>query len=522
MKQIILPVAFLLSVTSLFAQWSTNGSNTYSTNSSNNIGIGTGNSVTSPFKLEVVGSGQLIRNTTSTGYTTLRLYNNLNSAMNALEIDYAGSGFGSSTLLSGGITGEAGSIATNGAFPLMFGTSNVARMTILANGSIGIGTNNPNYKLEVAGNVVNSTPSNGYIGLTGDLPGYSNNVYPTLKTSYTNLYFSANGKYSAYIGGTDAVFGLNDAAATAKVLLNSNGNSYLNGGKLGIGIATPLEKLHVEGNIYIGTNQMQFLSSNGGNNRIHSATTGSWTFKSRFDDMVLDAGESAGNERKIFFRTAGSDRMMINSDGNVGLGTITPQEKLHVEGNVYIGTNQMQFLSSNGGNNRIHSATTGSWTFKSRFDDMVLDAGESAGNERKIFFKTAGSDRMIINSDGNIGIGTTSPDQKLTVKGIVHTQEVRVDLTGAVTPDYVFEPDYNLTSLSEIETYVKENKHLPEVPSAKQMEEEGLNLKEMNLLLLKKVEELTLYVIDLKNENIEQQKKLSNQQQQIDTILKKN
>jgi hypothetical protein len=65
-------------------------------------------------------------------------------------------------------------------------------------------------------------------------------------------------------------------------------------------------------------------------------------------------------------------------------------------------------------------------------------------------------------------------------------------------PDYVFEKDYDLLSLSELETYITQNKHLPEVPSAKEMEAEGLNLKEMNLLLLKKVEELTLHLIEMK------------------------
>jgi hypothetical protein len=104
---------------------------------------------------------------------------------------------------------------------------------------------------------------------------------------------------------------------------------------------------------------------------------------------------------------------------------------------------------------------------------------------------------------GALGIGTTTPDEALTVKGKIHTNEVRVDLNSPIEqgPDYVFEPTYNLLPLSEVESYIKANKHLPEVPSAKQMEEEGLNLKEMNLLLLKKVEELTLYVIELKNEN---------------------
>jgi hypothetical protein len=113
---------------------------------------------------------------------------------------------------------------------------------------------------------------------------------------------------------------------------------------------------------------------------------------------------------------------------------------------------------------------------------------------------------MAIKGNGNVGIGTTNPDQKLTVKGIIHTEEVRVDMT-VPGPDYVFESTYNLLPLSEVESYIKANKHLPEVPSAKQMEEEGLNLKEMNLLLLKKVEELTLHLIE--------------QQKQIDKLERK-
>jgi len=118
--------------------------------------------------------------------------------------------------------------------------------------------------------------------------------------------------------------------------------------------------------------------------------------------------------------------------------------------------------------------------------------------------------KNITEKNGNIGIGTTQPDELLTVKGKIHTQEVIVDLNGAVAPDYVFEsyfegksklnPTYRLLTLSEIETFIKENHHLPKVPSAKEIEENGLSLKEMNLLLLEKIEELTLYTIQQQKE----------------------
>jgi len=103
----------------------------------------------------------------------------------------------------------------------------------------------------------------------------------------------------------------------------------------------------------------------------------------------------------------------------------------------------------------------------------------------------------VVYDSGNVGVGTTAPDEKLTVKGKIHTQEVRVDMLGPLVPDYVFANDYKLQSLEEVENYINENKHLPEIPSALEIEKNGLMLAEMNMSLLKKIEELTLYVIDL-------------------------
>jgi hypothetical protein len=116
----------------------------------------------------------------------------------------------------------------------------------------------------------------------------------------------------------------------------------------------------------------------------------------------------------------------------------------------------------------------------------------------------------LTEKNGKIGIGTSTPDELLTVKGKIHTQEVLIDLDGAVAPDYVFEtyyngfselmPEYRLISLEELETFLKENNHLPNVPSAETMQTEGISLKEMNLILLQKIEELTLYTLQQQKE----------------------
>ncbi len=91
------------------------------------------------------------------------------------------------------------------------------------------------------------------------------------------------------------------------------------------------------------------------------------------------------------------------------------------------------------------------------------------------------------------------PDAPLTVFGQIHATEVKVTTT-VPGPDYVFEKEYRLMPLNEIKAYVEANKHLPEIPSAKEMDENGIQLGEMNLKLLQKIEELTLHLIDFKED----------------------
>jgi hypothetical protein len=135
--------------TSATSQWTTSGANIYY--NTGDVGIGTGATVQAA--LEVVKSSaihQLLRSTSTTGYTSLRLYNDLNSSGNALEIDYSGSAY-SGSLLTSGATGQAAAIATTGAFPLMLGTNNTARVTINSSGNFGINETSPSARLEVKG-----------------------------------------------------------------------------------------------------------------------------------------------------------------------------------------------------------------------------------------------------------------------------------------------------------------------------------------------------------------------------------
>ncbi|SES20151.1 hypothetical protein [Pedobacter rhizosphaerae] len=122
--------------------------------------------------------------------------------------------------------------------------------------------------------------------------------------------------------------------------------------------------------------------------------------------------------------------------------------------------------------------------------------------------------------NGNVGIGTATPKEKLSVNGKIRAHEVKVET--ANWPDYVFQPGYDLLPLLEIEKQVKATGHLPDMPSAREVENNGLELGEMNKLLLKKIEELTLHLIELKKENNLQQQQLEQVNKNYKVILKVN
>lgn len=124
------------------------------------------------------------------------------------------------------------------------------------------------------------------------------------------------------------------------------------------------------------------------------------------------------------------------------------------------------------------------------------------------------NDAMVINTDGRVGIGTVFAtafptsggysehnEYRLFVKDGIRTEKVKVDIGIGTWGDFVFRPKYDLMPLTELQNYVRTHQHLPSIPSAAEVEKQGLNLGEMQRLQMIKIEELTLYLLELKKEN---------------------
>lgn len=119
------------------------------------------------------------------------------------------------------------------------------------------------------------------------------------------------------------------------------------------------------------------------------------------------------------------------------------------------------------------------------------------------------NNNFIVENRGYVGIGTDDPKHELSVNGTIWATEIKVSLSDGA--DWVFDDDYALPSLEEVEAFIENNKHLPEIPSAEEFRQHDLNVAEMDNKLLQKIEELTIYLI-------EQNKKLTSANEKIEEL----
>ncbi|MFH6985473.1 hypothetical protein [Marinoscillum luteum] len=220
------------------------------------------------------------------------------------------------------------------------------------------------------------------------------------------------------------------------------------------------------------------------------------------------------------FRIDGNTKLMINNLGNIGIGTTSPQSRLDI-----MSSASGKSLRLIGDNLDIdfhigHNGTTHGfyWRYK----------GTGAGNLNDLELwsnNQSNTDLMVykVHQDGNmffkqkIGIGTEDiGSHQMAVEGSIGAREIKVEATG--WSDFVFENDYELRTLEEVEQHIKKHGHLPEIPSEAEVTENGINLGKMNVKLLQKIEELTLYLIEQNKQNQAQQARIERLEQKISRL----
>lgn len=432
---------------------------------------------------------------------------------------------------------------------------------------VGIGTLNPQYPLDVR-----NSASGTLLGLrtVKDSIGAST----LIRFTTTALNFLNPDDKSSYLGnmrsgsGSNLVFGTasNGNHAVEKMRLNFTGN-------LGLGTINPAGKVHIDLTESAITNAI-IIDNDDQESTIQFQQKGTDYGFLQSTTRDLRIGTNAGNDAGLFaVRTNGLNRIIVNSAGLVGIGSTIPQAQLHVAmgldasaasngflqlgptaaANLVLDNNEILardngavstlFLGRDGsmvqiGNSTLTPGTKLYVTSGSALDltdansgfmvlgsvgstNLVMDNNElqarnngaasslwlqhKGGNVRIGDADFLSSHRLGVTGDavvtGNLRVGTTPLPAGYTfgVDGRIICTEVMVRLVNN-WPDYVFNKNYPLRSLADLDKFVKTNHHLPGIPNAKTMQEQGLSLGEMQKLQMEKIEELTLYILELKKE----------------------
>jgi hypothetical protein len=306
------------------------------------------------------------------------------------------------------------------------------------------------------------------------------------------------------------------------ITVNAQTNVFPADGNVGIGTTNPQAKLDIDNNILLGLNnpawgiriKANFPSYNGGWSRGFFVVNENNI--SNFIGLGALGGCSNGvatMERAWIGKDYDNSYMNFLPNGNVGIGTTSPLSILDIRGETKIMTSGADGITTT-------AITLGNNNYPATQNNRIQNSTSASAVNNILKFETSNgsigcwnTNQLVLTGNGNIGIGTTSPDQRLTVKGKIHAEEVIVDLN-VPAADYVFAKDYSLMPLHKVEQYVQQNSHLPDIPSAAEIKEQGLSMGEMQNKLLKKVEEQTLYIIALN-------KQMEKMEQRIKELEKK-
>lgn len=408
--------------------------------------------------------------------------------------------------------------------------------------SIGLGTSSPDEKMHIV---------NGKMYLQDNRTGQNPHVIfdvPAVDFNEAGLQFKRSGDTLAAINYVEDPSLANYIKFSVGSPGNGNELTVNTNGEVGIGTKSPNGQLSM-GN-YAGDNVaindldgiIQFNFPN-----IFNGTLVKQAFIQLSDAHDLRMGTNSGNTLgKVIFRTNATDQVVIDQEGEVGIGTITPIAKLHIpagqdadlssaaNGFVMLGTGTgtSLLLDNNEIMVRTNPTTAGTLSIQNDGGEVVVGArttinkgGEALklngldpainlyvnGIQKSYIWQTGNNlnigvssalGKIVVNTN-QMEIGTNSAlpaGYKLGVGGKVICEELKVKLQSSVWPDYVFAQDYKLASLTEVEKFIQQNKHLPNIPAASEIEKNGLEVGDMQKRMMEKIEELTLYIIDLQKQ----------------------